>query len=179
MAPDDLKKQFAKMYVDEADSIYRFCLLRTSDKEVALDIMQESFLSFWEVVAAGRVEVHRGRAFLFTIARNRIIDWYRRKKAVSLDALAEAAETDIEVFMESEDGKAQIEMSHEARALLGKIRDLDATYQQAVYLRYVEDLRPKEIAQILGVTVNVVSVRLHRGLKQLRKVAGYDEAKHD
>jgi len=48
-------------------------------------------------------------------------------------------------------------------------------YQQAVYLRYVEGFSPQEIAGILKKDVNVISVRINRGIHKLRHIAGYDD----
>ena len=175
MEPDTLKNQFNQLYTDESDAIYRFCLLRVSDKEVALDSMQDTFMRFWDVLLRGEKKVENERAFLFTIARNSIIDWYRKKKTLSLDALAENAEADVESFMPAGQGRGDLEMAHEATYLMDKIRELEPSYQQVVYLRYVEGLGPKDIAGIVGESENAISVRLNRGIKQLRMIAGYDE----
>ncbi|MDD2657804.1 MAG: RNA polymerase sigma factor [Candidatus Pacebacteria bacterium] len=174
---DTLKKQFTRLYTDESDAVFRFCFLRTSDRDVAIDIMQDTFMRFWEVYARQEEVIESKRAFLFAIARNRIIDWYRKKKSPSLDALVEKAGAEGETFKDTTQVE-NIEMAAEAKSLIEKIGELDPLYQQVVYLRYVEDLEPREIAEILGETANVISVRLHRGLKQLRAVAGYDEEKH-
>ncbi|OGG48947.1 hypothetical protein A3G63_01810 [Candidatus Kaiserbacteria bacterium RIFCSPLOWO2_12_FULL_52_8] len=174
MESDILKKQFIQLYNNEADSIFRFCLLRISDREAAVDIVQDTFMRYWEVLARQEEEIRNGRAFLFAIARNRIIDWYRKKKPLSLESLAEESGADVEIFMDTAQ-KEEIEMAHEAKFLMEKIRDIDPLYQQSVYLRFVESLGPKEIAEILGLSVNVVSVRIYRGIKQLRTLAGYDE----
>ncbi|MBI2025628.1 RNA polymerase sigma factor [Candidatus Kaiserbacteria bacterium] len=174
MESDTIKNKFINLYHNESDSVFRFCLLRTSDAEVAVDIMQDTFMRFWNALSRGGKEIRNERAFLFSIARNGIIDWYRKKKPVSLESLAEEAETDAEAFMDTAQ-KEDIEMEHEAKLLMEKIRELEPLYQQAVYLRFVEDFRPKEIAEILGETTNAVSVRIHRGVRQLRKLAGYDE----
>ncbi|MFA6278709.1 MAG: sigma-70 family RNA polymerase sigma factor [Candidatus Paceibacterota bacterium] len=175
MEQDISKNQFIQLYTNESDAIYRFCLLRTSDKDVAVDLMQDTFMRFWNVLSQGEKKVENKRAFLFTVARNSIIDWYRKKKTLSLDALAEGSETDAETFMPVGQKKEDIEMTHEAKFLLERIRELDPLYQQVVYLRFVEGLGPKDIAEIIGESANVVSVRINRGLQQLRKVAGYDE----
>ncbi|MFZ3043808.1 MAG: sigma-70 family RNA polymerase sigma factor [Minisyncoccia bacterium] len=180
MESETLKKRFIELYNGESDSIFRFCLLRTSDREVALDLMQDTFISFWEVLSKGRGRIQEGkiqneRAFLFTIARNRIIDWYRKKKTLSLDSLAEDTGGDVDVFMEAAP-QGDIELAHEAKFLLEKLKELDPQYQQVVYLRFVEELKPKEIADILGESVNAISVRIHRGIAQLRTRAGYDES---
>ncbi|MBI2409545.1 RNA polymerase sigma factor [Candidatus Kaiserbacteria bacterium] len=169
-----LTHQFKQLYINEADSVFRFCYYRTSDREVAQDIAQDTFLRFWGALSRGGGRIRNERALLFAIARNNIIDWYRKKKAVSLDALIEESGAEGELFSDTSQ-KEKIEMDYEARSLIGKIRELDPLYQRIVYLRFVEDLRPREIATILGLSVNVVSVRLFRGLRQLRRLAGYEE----
>jgi RNA polymerase sigma factor (sigma-70 family) len=174
MESNILEKQFTQLYTDEADAVYRFCFLRTSDKEVAINLMQDTFMRFWQVLS--REKVKNDRAFLFTIARNRIIDWYREKKSLSLESLAEKSGMETETFMDLVQSQEQtIEMNLEARFLMDKIQELDPMFQQVIYFRYVENFGPKDIAEILGVSVNVVSVRIHRGIQQLRKVAKYDE----
>lgn len=63
-----------------------------------------------------------------------------------------------------------MEIEAEAEYLIRKIGELDEPYQHAVYLRCVEELKPREIAEILGESANVVSVRISRGLGQLRSL---------
>jgi len=177
MEPDTIKNKFIRIYDDESDSIYRFCLLRTSDKDVAVDLMQDTFMRFWDVLSREGSGIQNMRAFLFTIARNSIIDWYRKKKSLSLDALTEGeGGMDVERFLDMPQ-RNDLEMAHEAKFLMEKIREIDSHYQQVVYLRFVEGLEPREIADIIGESANVVSVRIHRGIKQLRKITGYDENK--
>lgn len=166
------KERFLRMYDREADAVYRFCLLRTSDREVALDLLQETFLHYWESLESNTA-IQNDRAFLFTIARNGIIDWYRKKKTVSLDALSEETGLEVETFIGGVE--EEIELTTEAKFLMDKVRMLTPTYQQVMYLRFVEGLGPKDIADILGLTENIVSVRLHRGIKQLRVLAGYED----
>lgn len=170
----DILKKFIRLYDDESASVYRFCVLRTSDKDAAVDLMQDTFMRYWDVLSRGEKQVRNDRAFLFAIARNRLIDWYRKKKSLSLDSLAEGSNADAEVFADTAH-QDDIEMGYEAKFLMEKMRELDPLYQQAVYLRFVEDLAPKDIANIIGESANVVSVRIHRGIQQLRKLAGYDE----
>ncbi|MDO8565496.1 MAG: Gmad2 immunoglobulin-like domain-containing protein [bacterium] len=63
-----------------------------------------------------------------------------------------------------------VEMNHEAGFLVRKIRELPEPYSNAVYLRCVEELKPREISEILGESANVISVRISRGLEQLRSL---------
>jgi RNA polymerase sigma factor (sigma-70 family) len=173
MESDTLQNQFIRLYNGESDSIYRFCLFRTSDKEVAADLMQDTFMRFWDTLVREGKKVQNEKALLFTIARNSIIDWYRKKKTVSLESLTEKSGAEAETFMDTAD-RGDIETTHEAKFLMEKIGQIDPLFQQSVYLRFVEGLGPKEIAGIIGESANVVSVRIHRGLQQLRKIAGYD-----
>lgn len=174
MESEILKNQFIQLYNDESDAVFRFCFFRTSDKDVAVDLMQDTFIRYWEVLSRQEKKIRNERAFLFTIARNSIIDWYRKKKTLSLESLAGESGAGAEVFVGATQ-KDEIEIAQEATFLMEKIRELDPLYQQVIYFRFIEDLGPKEIAEILGVSVNVVSVRIYRGIRQLRKVAGYEQ----
>jgi RNA polymerase sigma factor (sigma-70 family) len=53
---------------------------------------------------------------------------------------------------------------------LSALTRLDTKYREAIIMRYVDDLTPEEIARITSETPDVISVRIHRGLKQLRNI---------
>lgn len=162
-----VEKVFGEIYSRESDAIFRFCLLRTSDREVALDFTQDTFMRFWNSLMLGK-EINNHRTFLFTIARNIVIDFYRKKKAYSLETLMEnAAEGRASFQLVAPDN---VETEVEAGFLIDKIRELPEPYSNAVYLRCVEELKPREISEILGESANVISVRISRGLEQLRQL---------
>ena len=159
----DFERQFLDTYKQNADAIFRFCFLRVSDRELAKDITQETFMKVWQY--AGRTgEILNWRAFLFTTARNLIIDQYRKKKTTSLDNIMEQG-FDVgfdtrETLMNKLDGE-------KALALLGSIPE---KYRDAIYMQYVEGLSVKEIAEITSESENNISVRIHRGLQKLRSI---------
>lgn len=163
-----MQQKYIDLYTSEADALFRYCFLRVSDREQAMDIVQESFTKLWDNIVAGK-EISNLKAFLFKIASNAIIDWYRKKKAVSLDGMTDADEDGVG-FQVQDDSQSALEIGTEGRMMLDKIKELDPTYQQVVYLRFVEDLSPKEIAVIVNKPVNVVSVRINRGIQELRKL---------
>ncbi len=165
-----IEKVFGEVYSKESDAIFRFCLLRTSDREVALDFTQDTFMRFWNSLAIGK-DIKNYRTFLFTIARNIVIDWYRKKKSLSLEAIMDNYGEGYGLQFASED---DVEMRGEAEYLVRKIRELPEPYSNAVYLRCVEELKPREISEILGESANVISVRISRGLEQLRKLLHVD-----
>ncbi len=171
MKKDTRKQRFESLYKNEADAIFRYCLFRVSDREVALDLTQDAFARFWDTLSNGK-NIQNDRAFIFMIARNLIIDFYRKKKAVSLDNILE--ENEDQMFMASS-LMQEIDISAEGRFVLEKINDLESGQKQIIYLRFVEDLKPQEIAEILGVTPNVVSVRVIRALEKLRGLLGFEK----
>ncbi len=166
--------KFEETYRNESDAIFRFSLVRVSNREQALDIMQETFLRLWKSLSADQ-EIHNVRAFLFTVAHHLIIDWYRKKKSMSLDSLLYNKEKETENDLPDETPDGNLELKAEGRYLLDKIRKLSDIYREAVYLRYVEDLSPREIGEVLGISANAASVRINRGILELRKKTGYDE----
>ena len=165
-------RTFEKIYEDESDAIVRFCLVRVSDREQALDIAQETFFRLWNSLVQGK-EILNHRAFLFTVAHHLVIDWYRKKKTLSLeDKVGEDGESEYD----PSDGSTVevLELGAEGRYLLSKINELSPMHRHVVYLRFIEGLSPQEIGQILGISANTASVRVNRGLQELRKRTGYN-----
>lgn len=166
-----IESLFGEIYSRESDAIFRFCLLRTSDRNMALDFTQDTFMRFWNSLVLEK-DIKNHRTFLFTIARNIIIDWYRKKKSYSLENLMENAIEGRSSFQPI--AVEDVEMEVEAVFLIRKIRELPEPYSNAVYLRCVEELKPREISEILGESANVISVRISRGLEQLRALLHLD-----
>lgn len=161
-------KQFNDLYTSEADALFRYCFFRMSDREQAKDIIQEAFMRVWDAFVKDMENIKNPRALLFKITSNLVIDWYRKKKAVSLDNLIDSENSD-NYLQIADNSFEQIEIQSEGKIFLKYISSLDATYQQVVYLRYVEDMSPKEIAEVTDLSVNVVSVRINRGIEILKK----------
>src|SRR3989338_6623004 len=161
LGTNDKEKDFLKVYEDLSDSVFRHCYFRLSDREKAKDIVQETFKRFWECLEKEKIE--NTKAFVFKIANNLIIDSYRKKKEESLDALAEGG------FDVMSDGYEAILSSVMGRELVFMLDQLGDTYKDLIVMRYIDDLPIYEIASITGLSENVISVRIHRGLALLRK----------
>ena len=161
MDQEEAQDYFLTLYDTYADAIFRFVLVKVSDRERAEDISQEVFTRFWEALRKGVVMQH-DRALLYTIARNLVIDWYRKKKESSLDALTEdgfeARGTDEVPILEH----AQMQEA------LTVINTLDESSREALLLRFVEGFSPSEIAALNGESANAVSVRINRALAKVR-----------
>jgi RNA polymerase sigma-70 factor, ECF subfamily len=154
---------FLKAYEDYSDAIFRFCYVRLRNRDLALDIMQETFIKTWEYLGAGK-EVLNLRAFLYRVANNLIIDYSRKKKETSLDNLMEQG------FDAPADDDGNLHKALDAKYIIRIVQDMDEKYRDVLLLRYVDDLSIKDIADIVGESENVVSVRIHRGVQQVRKI---------
>ncbi|HRH55849.1 MAG TPA: sigma-70 family RNA polymerase sigma factor [Candidatus Paceibacterota bacterium] len=161
MDQEETKAYFLQIYDAYADDIFRFCVLKVSNKELAEDLAQETFTRFWQALREGTI-MRSERALLYTIARNLVIDWYRKKKESSLDALTD------EGIEFAGDGAPEVMQEAEMQEALAAIQSLDEPSREALLLRYVEGLSPREIARLSGESANAVSVRLNRAIKKVR-----------
>ncbi|HCJ45356.1 MAG: RNA polymerase sigma factor [Candidatus Moranbacteria bacterium] len=156
-----LEEKFLALYDGQVDTLFRFVFFRVSDHELAKDIVQEAFLKMWQTLDTGRT-IENERAFLFRIAGNLVIDRYRKAKEYSLDSLAE------EGFDAPDDIEIPIETKIDVDTAMEKLQSIPEKYREAVWLRAVEEWSVKDIAELLEETENVISVRIHRGLKLWR-----------
>ncbi|TAL48764.1 RNA polymerase sigma factor [Patescibacteria group bacterium] len=167
-ADESKKKMFAEAYEKFADSLFRHCFFRVSDRERAIDLVQETFLRTWQTIERG-TEVRNLKAFLYRVLNNATIDHYRKHKTDSLDALLED-----EGFDPPAAGDEAVIKDAEVALLRQTLAELEEPYRGTMILRYVDGLSITEIAEILGETENVISVRLHRGAKKIKELLGYD-----
>lgn len=162
------QEEFLRTYDECADAVFRLCYAKTSSREEALDLTQEAFTRLWRELARGR-EIHTLRAFLFTIARNLVKDYYKRKKPLLERDLPEGALAAIPtVSTEAESAETALII-----AALGKLPD---PYRESVMLHFVEGIPIGEIAELLGERPNTISVRVKRGIEKARKTLGITHA---
>ncbi len=165
MARDIVKKEYLRAYDDLSDAIFRHCYFRVSNRERAKDLAQETFIKVWEYTVIKKNIVQNMKALLYKTANNLIIDEYRKKKAFSLEALQEKG------FEPASNDHNNIEAVFSAKELLKLIERLQPKYKDAVVMRYIDGLSPKEISEITGENENNISVRINRGIKQVRELA--------
>jgi RNA polymerase sigma-70 factor (ECF subfamily) len=134
------------------------------DREVAKDIVQETFTKTWDYLAKGK-KVDHLRAFLYRVANNLIVDTSRRKRSTSLDTMMD--EDGYEVADENVRDPSSIP---DARYAMKLLDTLDEMYRTVITMRFIDGFTPKEIAAALNVSENVVSVRIYRGIERLKSI---------
>lgn len=158
------RKNFLEAYEKYADAIYRYCFFRVFSRERAEELMQETFMKAWQYIYEGK-KVDNMRAFAYRIATNLIIDDSRKKKEKSLDAVLEESDA----FEPSYDGVREIETRATLKEIVLAMERLDEDERRVLTLRYLEDLDPKDIAEVLDISANNASVKINRALEKLKK----------
>jgi RNA polymerase sigma-70 factor, ECF subfamily len=167
-AADDRAEHFLALYDRALPEVYGYLLHRCRDVSLAEDLSSEVFL------AAARTVRHGGPvdltvAWLISVARNKLVDHWRRKareqRGVSLVA-TEAARADMTAFDTIEEDLA--------RATLGR---LPAQYQAVLILRYVDGLSVPAVAAEIGRSLHATESLLARARRAFRQL--YTEADDD
>lgn len=161
---------FGEIYDEYAEKIYRFIYFKVASEQEAEDLSSEVFLKAWKYLI-GEKPVKSIGALLYTIARNRVIDYYRQKK-FEIEATEEMAKQVPEETSVTElEKKADLARVYKA---LGKLKD---EYREIVVMRYLDDLSIAEIASIIQKTRNNVRVLLHRSVAALKDILEEEENK--
>lgn len=155
------ESMFLSAYEAYNDAIFRYCRFQVSNRDQALDLTQDTFTKTWEYLAKGGV-IDNVKAFLYRTATNAIIDYRRKKKSGSLDAMME------EGYDAPDNHTVDYASQSDAEIVRRTIADLDETYRDVITMRYINELSVKEIAESLGESENNVSVRIHRGIAKMK-----------
>ena len=166
------EKAFLEAFEAHADALFRHALFRLSDRERAYDLTQDTYLKAWDYIVKGGT-VQQYKSFLYRILHNLIIDEYRKKSPRSLDELLEDEKTASAIEVRLSEGSIhEAEEALDERDLIAQVKlriaDLPDHYRDVLTLRFVDGFSTGEIAQTVGVTENVISVRIHRGIAKLR-----------
>lgn len=144
--------QFIEKYYS---SIYQYCYLHIHDKECAEDITQEIFMKFFEAVMKN-VDIRRIRSYLYSISANVIKNYYKKKKELLLDQVPDLAQnrlTEIDI-------KLDIEQA---------VDHLPEEIKETAILFFFQELKQREIADLLNIKLSLVKYRVSVAKKLLSK----------
>lgn len=165
---ENQEKRFLKAFEDYSDALFRHAAMRISNREKAIDAVHDAFTKVWSYVRQGH-QIDSFRSFLYKVLNNLIIDEYRKHKEASLDALLDIDGVDEGSFPElSESTVEALAATIDGRKAFDLLNDIPEQYREVLIFRFVDELGPKEIADLIEESENVVSVRIHRGLRLLR-----------
>ena len=149
--------------------LMRYLMFLTGKREVAEDLFQEVWI---RVLRRG--SQYNGKArfdtWIFTIARNLVIDLSRKRTMASLDEMREGGEDErpFEIVQDGPSPLEQFQYRENAAELATVMLSLEPSYREVLTLRFHEEMSLEEIAGVTRAPLSTVKSRLYRGLAALK-----------
>jgi RNA polymerase sigma-70 factor (ECF subfamily) len=156
-------EQFAAFYENFAKRIYHYIYFRMVDEQKAEDLTSQVFLKAWEKKDYYKRTGAPFITWIYTIARNTVIDDYRTSKQTV------ALEDGIRLESDQPNPAEECELHCESELLHAAIQSLTEEQQQVVTLKYMDGLTTEEIAARLGKRTGTVRALQMRALRTLSR----------
>ncbi len=151
--------------------IYNLCYRFTGRTQDAEDLTQEIFIKIFQTLKSFDAAQGAFTTWLNRVARNHLVDHYRRTKH---DRATSSIEEELGVIEEKPSAEVepvgQLELRERRELLQVGLDKLSPDLREAVVLRDLHDLDYQEIAQVLGVPSGTVKSRINRGRLELARV---------
>ncbi len=160
---------FGHLYELCVDRIYRYIYFRVSDDDAAEDLTSKVFLKAWEHLPRFQSGGSPFIAWLYTIAHNTVIDYYRVNKP--------SEQLDQAEYVPASDPlpEAQYEQSAAARSLRRALEQLTKEQRQVVTMKLIDGLTTDQIAARMRKTPGAVRALQMRALHSLARLYGADD----
>jgi RNA polymerase sigma-70 factor (ECF subfamily) len=153
---------YGELYKRYIDIIFRYLRSRVPDEQTAEDLTETVFVRAFERIDGYKDRGHPFSTYLYRVARNQLVDFYRGQKhedEIDQAAVVESAEMGPE---------AQLEWGDRRRELLEALGQLPSDYQEVIRLRILLELPTPTAAQWMERSEGATRVLLHRALKTLK-----------
>ncbi len=155
---------FGLIYKEYLTPIYRYIFFRVGDKSQTDDLTQEVFLKVFKSLERLEVTDKSPLTYFYTVARNLLVDSYRKKIIPTIDE-----DDAVYKLIEEDNPEKQKILADDIKKLttaLGQISEVEA---DAIVMKFIDNYSNKEISQIMGKSEESVRQLQSRGLKSLRK----------
>jgi len=155
---------FAELYDEYLDKVYRYIQYRVNNMHLAEDLTSSVFekaLANFEKYSSDKASFS---TWIFAIARNTVIDYYRvdgKRHTVPVEEAADKPSGDLSP-------EEEFEKKEEVRRLRTCLAQLPDEEQEIIRLKFGAELNNRQIAKILGMSESNVGTRLYRAVKKLR-----------
>lgn len=160
---------FEEVYTTYYTPLFRYILNRIKNRQEAEDLTQNVFMKIWKALPEWDNNHSSPISFFFTVARNTLIDYFRKSKSKEIvsDEIV-YAHTDEQTTL-NDDGIKK-EQGEAIRLLVSKLSN---DQQEIIKLYYVSDLTYKEISEITGKREEAIRQIHSRAIKKLREIYKY------
>lgn len=162
---------FETLFNDHFHSVYHFVYYMVRNKSDAEDITQEIFIKIANSYDSA-IEIEAKKAWIYTIARRTVIDFVRKKKTKKfLTFWKNHIPEDLDVADDRNVTPEGILVNKENQQSLYQLLDtLPEKMRTVLYLRYIQGMSVTEVADLLDMTHNNVSVIQNRALAKLKNM---------
>jgi RNA polymerase sigma-70 factor (ECF subfamily) len=154
---------FAKLYDEFMPKVYRYIGYKVNNRQLTEDltsIIFEKALDNFEKYSSDKAAFS---TWIFSIARNTLIDYYRTNAKRQTESLDET----FDIVSEDDSPNEELEKKEEREYLMKCLSDLTAEEQEIIRLKFAAEFNNRQIAKILGLSESNVGVKLFRSLKKL------------
>ena len=154
----------AEVYDTLAPAIYRYAYRRVGHQDTAQEIVSETFHRFLVALKHGSGPTTHLSAWLYRVAHNLIVDFYRRLPALDPESIDDV------VIAEADQSEQHLERRMQASQARAALQQLTPLQQQVIVLRFFEELSIEEVGQVIDRTEGAVKALQHRALGSLRRI---------
>lgn len=158
---------FGKLYDENYQKIFGYILKRVANLDIAKDITSETFLKALKNLWKFRWKNISLSSWLYRIANNEIVNFFRKRRFISLEKISEPSTT-LNPSTEILEAEEELKKHRDFLKLQKEISKLEIKYQEVITLKFFERKKIREIAEILGKREGTIKSLLHRGLEKLR-----------
>jgi RNA polymerase sigma-70 factor (ECF subfamily) len=157
------REAFELLYGRYVRPVFSLALRRLGDRGHAEDAVQEAFAAIWRSASTYRPERGAAGGWLYTVARNAIVDRLRRT--------GPAADAELPELASAEPGPAQqAEESYVSWRVHRALEELQPREREVIELAYWSGMSQSEVAEYLGLPLGTVKTRTRSGLAKLASV---------
>ena len=157
---------FGELYERYAPRVFRYLFAHLDNRLDAEDLTEEIFLRVWRTLGSYQEQGVPFLAFLFRVARNALIDHYRRSAKKEQETSIE----DLHLQGHEPELVDAVTATLEHQQLRQVMKQLREDYRTVLALRFLSELSPEETARAMGRSAGAVRVLQHRALAALRSM---------
>lgn len=164
-AAEGQKDAFELIYRKYLNPIYRYIYFLVNSVSDAEDLTSAVFLKAFKNIENYKEQGYEINSWLYKIARNTVVDHYKKKKAVPISRIKNSEN----LAATNDDLSSSIDTKIQSERLKVAIESLSEDQQEVIILKYMNDLTNEEIAQVTDKTNQAVRAACYRGLVELKK----------
>jgi len=158
------QRAFAQLYEENFDRIYRYVAVRIGDRTEAEDMTQQVFLKAIQSISSFKWKGAPFAAWLFRIAHNQVVDYFRKKQKRATVPLDESMP-----ISGGDDPQQLVERNVDIEQLIMATNKLTGSQREVISLRFAGELPIAQVARIMGKTEGAIKALQHSAIVALRK----------